>query len=233
MTVHDEPLQWTDGDQPFSVRFGDHFYSRENGRAETAHVFMGENQLPARWTALDGDFVIAELGFGTGLNFCETWRQWQLVRQRGQRLSFVSFEAFPMGADAIVRALSRWPDLAPCSQGLLRHWPPVSSAPQRWAMDGQTELTVIVGDALANAHAWKGMADAWYLDGFAPARNRDMWSAPLMQAVFDHTVPGGTFATYTAAGWVRRNLQAAGFVVKKRPGHGGKREMMHGHKPIA
>lgn len=95
-------------------------------------------------------------------------------------------------------------------------------------MDDGTHLVVIVGDALDRVSAWPGRADAWYLDGFAPAKNPDMWSAELMRAVARHTAPGGTFASYTAAGWVRRNLQAAGFIVEKAPGHGGKREMIRG-----
>ncbi|MCR9122469.1 MAG: tRNA (5-methylaminomethyl-2-thiouridine)(34)-methyltransferase MnmD [Phyllobacteriaceae bacterium] len=215
---------------PFSTRFGDHFYAREDGRAETAHVFIGQNRLVERWG--DGaDVTIAELGFGTGLNFLETWRQWQRHRLPGARLDFVSFEALPMTADAITTAIGRWPDLEPLCARLIDRWPELSVMPASWMLDHQTRLTVVVGDALDGVTRWAGPADAWYLDGFAPAKNPDMWSEPLMQAVFDRTQPGGTFATYTAAGWVRRNLQSAGFDVEKLPGFGGKREMMRGRRP--
>jgi tRNA U34 5-methylaminomethyl-2-thiouridine-forming methyltransferase MnmC len=225
-----DALEWMDGDMPFSTRFGDHFYTREDGRAETGHVFIGQNRLAERWGD-SADMVIAELGFGTGLNFLETWRQWQFHRLPGARLDFVSFEALPMTADEITTAIGRWPDLAPLCVRLVERWPDLTSTPVTWILDPQTRLTVVAGDALDGVTRWNGLADAWYLDGFAPARNPDMWSEPLMQAVFDRTKPGGTFATYTAAGWVRRNLQAAGFDVEKVPGFGGKREMMRGRRP--
>ena len=104
------------------------------------------------------------------------------------------------------------------------------ASPFAGQIDGQTGLTVVVGDALDGVRRWNGAADGWYLDGFAPSKNPDMWSAELMQAVAGRTKPGGTFASYTAAGWVRRNLQAAGFAVEKCPGHAGKREMIRGVK---
>lgn len=225
-----DPLDWTDGDMPRSTRFGDHFYTREDGRAETAHVFVGQNDLPARW-AEGGDCVIAELGFGTGLNLLETWRQWRGQRLPGTQLDFVSFEAFPMRAADIERAIGRWPDLMPLCVRLLENWSTLSAVPRPWQLDDQTHLTIVLGNALDRVSAWEGMAHAWYLDGFAPAKNPDMWSEELLQAVFDHTRPGGTFATYAAASWVRRNLVAVGFAVEKRAGFGGKREMMCGRKP--
>ena len=223
-----DDLTWSEGDMPYSGRFGDYFYSQSDGRAECRHVFLGGNGLPDRWQE-PGDFIIGELGFGTGLNFLETWRNWRECGAEGT-LSFVSFEAFPMTAEQIERALAQWPDLSGLAGNLLAHWPSLSGTPTAWAMDERTTLTVIVGDALDGVYNWRGMADAWYLDGFAPSRNPDMWSADLMQAVAAKTKPGGTFASYTSAGWVRRNLQAAGFSVEKRPGHAGKREMICGSK---
>ena len=136
-----------------------------------------------------------------------------------------------MTAEEIERALALWPELSGLTEKLLAHWPSLSKTPTDWEMDERTTLTIIVGDALDGVRNWRSMADAWYLDGFAPSRNPDMWSADLMQAVAYRTKTGGTFASYTAAGWVRRNLQAAGFLVEKRPGHAGKREMITGVKP--
>ncbi len=223
-----EKLEWIDGDMPFSTLFGDHFYARQDGRAETAYVFLQQNDLPERWLNGD-DFVIGELGFGTGLNLFETWRQWIEKRRAEQSLTFVSFEAFPMAPDAMLQAISRWPDLLPLCEAFLPMWQGVKNGTNRFHLDEQTRCEVHVGDALDCVSKWDCKADAWYLDGFAPAKNETMWSAELMQSVANHTSQNGTFATYTAAGWVRRNLEAAGFAVEKIPGHGTKREMIRGH----
>lgn len=219
-----------------SEEFQDTFYSRNDGRAEAAYVFLGGNGFPERFAEQDG-FVIAELGFGTGLNFLETWRQWISVRQPGQHLSFVSFELLPIGAEDMARALECWRELAGLSDALLERWReagqgdvPGFDRTRQWQMDWQTQLRVVVGDACEEVSRWNGAADAWFLDGFSPAKNPDMWRAELMTRVFERTVPGGSFATYSAAGWVRRNLMAAGFEIAKRPGYGGKREMMAGVK---
>lgn len=229
MQVH--RLTWDECDVPVSELFGDTYYSRNDGRAEAAYVFVDGNNLSGRWTARDR-FVIGELGFGTGLNFLETWRQWIAARRPGQRLEFVSFEGFPMAARDMARALGVWAQLKPLAADLLSRWTAQAGADERrWQLDAQTQLTVLPGDAECAVGAWSGLADAWYLDGFAPAKNPGMWSAPLMRRVFASTAPGGSFATYTSAGWVRRNLEAAGFEVRKRPGHAGKREMLLGVKP--
>lgn len=225
-------MRWIDGDMPFSETFGDHFYAREDGRDETAHVFIAQNRLVERWGEAD-NFTIGELGFGTGLNLFETWRQWIEHRKPGQMLHFVSFEAFPMDGTSIAKAISRWPDLVPLFKRFQDDWTQVGKGEASFDLDVQTRFEIHVGDALGGVSAWSGRADAWYLDGFAPSRNQAMWSQELMKSVFDHTAPGGSFATYTAAGWVRRNLQSAGFDVEKRPGHGFKREMMGGVRPAA
>jgi tRNA U34 5-methylaminomethyl-2-thiouridine-forming methyltransferase MnmC len=224
-------LSWDAGDVPVSELFDDTFYSRQDGQAESAYVFVDGNGLPVRW-ALQPHFSIAELGFGTGLNFLETWRIWVKTRRPGQKLSFTSFERFALSVDDMARALGAWPSLNGLAGELLARW----SSGERgacWQMDAFTELRVVIGDAEAAVGSWEGVAQAWYLDGFSPAKNPEMWSAPLMRAVFERTAPGGGFATYTAAGWVRRNLEEAGFEVHKRPGHAGKREMMFGEKPAS
>ncbi|MEM1377208.1 MAG: tRNA (5-methylaminomethyl-2-thiouridine)(34)-methyltransferase MnmD [Pseudomonadota bacterium] len=223
----DEKLEWIDGDMPFSTLFGDHFYARQDGRAETQYVFLQQNGLPERWAGAE-QFTIGELGFGTGLNLFETWRQWIAHRRDDQMLTFVSFEAYPMEPDAMRTAIARWPDLLPLCEAFLPIWDLAAPGINRFQLDRQTALEVHVGNALEGVAAWDGKADAWYLDGFSPAKNKAMWSAELMQAIADHTSEGGTFATYTAAGWVRRNLQEAGFEVEKIPGHGTKRDMSRG-----
>jgi tRNA U34 5-methylaminomethyl-2-thiouridine-forming methyltransferase MnmC len=222
-------IEWHGGDMPYSRRFGDHFYSRTDGRAECAHVFLNGNGLPDRWQG-QRHFAIAELGFGTGLNFCETWRQWDETRPASGRLLFVSFEKHLLGVEDIERALGRWPELDPYRTQLAAHWSKATSRFVRIDFNDTVALELHIGDALGCLPQWKDRADAWFLDGFAPARNKAMWSAELMRQVHDHTLPKGSFATYTAAGWVRRNLEVAGFSVEKRSGHAGKREMMVGRR---
>lgn len=214
---------------PYSEAFGDHFYCQTDGRLECGHVFLGGNGLPERWQA-GGTFEIGELGFGTALNCAETWRQWKLVRQPGAHLTFTSFELFPMAGADIDRALSRWPEIDTERQALLALWPQERHGIIEIELDAQTRLRVVCGAALDGVSAEERRFDVWYLDGFAPSRNGDMWSEALMGEVFAHTRPGGTFATYAAAGFVRRNLVAAGFAVERRKGFAGKREMLCGVK---
>lgn len=206
-------IEWRDARVPVSTRFDDPYFSLENGMAETQHVFLGGNDLPARFS--DG-FHIAELGFGTGLNFLVA-----LVAFRacgcGGRLRFTSFEAFPMALEDLQRALAAFDGLADDLMG-------VTAFPAH--LEGvDFDLTVVLGDARATLPAWEGMADAWFLDGFSPAKNPELWSPELMCEVGAHTVRGGTAATYTAAGFVRRGLADAGFEVARVQGYGRKRHM--------
>ncbi|WP_142591391.1 tRNA (5-methylaminomethyl-2-thiouridine)(34)-methyltransferase MnmD [Pseudorhizobium endolithicum] len=225
----DGSLEWHEGDMPYSTQFGDHFYCRSDGRLECGHVFLAGNGLPERWLAA-ADFRIGELGFGTGLNFCETWRQWKLHRGTGTTLHFTSLELYPMQAGEIDRALSHWPEIDAERQALVGNWPEKPEGRVDLDLDGQMRLTVVIGPASKGVRAMQAGFDAWFLDGFAPSRNPDMWSPELMQAIYERTLPGGSFATYAAAGFVRRNLQAAGFAVERRPGFAGKREMLCGRK---
>jgi tRNA U34 5-methylaminomethyl-2-thiouridine-forming methyltransferase MnmC len=225
-----QSLEWHDGDMPYSKEFGDHFYCRTDGRLECGHVFLAGNRLPERWQA-GGAFTIGELGFGTGLNFCETWRRWNEISSNGGRLHFVSFERFPMQAAEINRALSHWLEIERERSALVANWPETPKERVEIIFSDEVRLTVVCGPALEGVAASPENFDAWYLDGFAPSRNPDMWSPELLQRVFAKTVKGGTFATYAAAGFVRRNLVGAGFMVERRPGFSGKREMLRGDKP--
>ncbi len=221
-------LEWRDEYLPVSTRFDDPYYSIEDGRAETGHVFIEGNSLTERWSNLP-ICIIAELGFGTGLNFIETVRQWQIVKPDDAKLTFISFEQFPMTAEDIGKALSQWPELSPLTNRLLEIWDPKMEV-----LDAEfcndINLTVHMGDANAHLPNLKFEADAWYLDGFSPAKNPELWNAGLMQQVSNHTVADGTFATYSAAGFVRRSLQSAGFNVEKTDGFGSKRDMLIGTK---
>ncbi len=215
---------------PFNEDYDDHFYSVSDGRDECRHVFINGNELSSRLTRSDS-FTIAELGFGTGLNFLETWNFWRNIRSPNQHLSFVSFELHPLPAETISRAISSWPELEEIARQMLAFWANRCDRPGPWRIDQQTKLEVIIGDAEQKVGRWNSKADAWYLDGFSPQNNPAMWSESLMQKVCEHTNSGGTFASYTSAGWVRNNLLKAGFKVERVAGHGRKRHMSIGYKP--
>lgn len=222
-TAKAQGLEWRDGVIPVSLQFDDPYFSLNDGLSETRHVFLAGNNLPARFT--DG-FHIAELGFGTGLNMLATLIAWTATGQAG-RLRFTSFEAYPMQADEIARALDHFPEARAVADPFLTAW---AQGAREIALPG-LDLTVIEADAREALPHWAGQADAWFLDGFSPAKNPELWSPALMAEVGRHTRVGGTFATYTAAGHVRRGLAEAGFIVERQPGHGRKRHMSLGYKP--
>ena len=211
-------LKWDDNGVPVSSRFDDPYFSVDNGLDETRHVFLRGNDLPAR--LCDG-FHVAELGFGTGLGFLTTVQAWQESGTLGH-LHFTSFEAFPMTALEMARALSAFPELTQLAGPLVDQWA-VKTQLIQYAPN--ITLEVVLGDARQTLPNWTSKADAWYLDGFSPAKNPELWTPELMQAVADHTTATGTAATYTAAGFVRRGLRDAGFQVERVAGYGRKRHM--------
>ncbi|KEJ90877.1 tRNA (5-methylaminomethyl-2-thiouridine)(34)-methyltransferase MnmD [Sulfitobacter donghicola] len=206
-------IEWRDGRVPVSTQFDDPYFSLENGMDETRHVFLAGNNLPERF--VDG-FHVAELGFGTGLNFLVTLKAFRDSGCKGV-LKFTSFEAFPMVMDDLHAALRAFEGL-PDDLALASEFPSYLDGPD-------FELRVIIGDARETLPKWEGQADAWFLDGFSPAKNPELWSPELMREVGAHTAPTGTAATYTAAGFVRRGLQDAGFEVARIKGYGRKRHM--------
>lgn len=215
-------LDWRDapngqgGRIPVSRRFDDPYFSLDDGLAETAYVFHGGNDLPNRFC--DG-FHVAELGFGTGLNLLATLQLWRQSGAAG-RLFFSSFEAYPLERDDYAAAHSAFPSLATEAHQLDPIW------------QGATALDLPdlcfrlhLGDARQTLPLWHTHADAWFLDGFSPAKNPELWEPALLNAVFAHTAPQGSAATYSAAGHVRRCLTNAGFDVTRAPGYGRKRHM--------
>jgi tRNA U34 5-methylaminomethyl-2-thiouridine-forming methyltransferase MnmC len=215
-----ERVDWTAAGTPVSSLFDDPYFSLENGLAETRHVFLAGNDLPGRFR--DG-FRIAELGFGTGLNLLATCLAWRASGQPG-KLHFTSFEAFPMPVRDMERALASFLDIGELAAELLTKW---RAGARSFAL-GPVSVEIVEGDARESLDQWPHRADAWFLDGFSPAKNPELWGEALMAKVASHTAPGGTFATYTAAGFVRRGLQSAGFQVERIPGYGRKRHMSRG-----
>lgn len=219
MSATEQPpdLDWRDEVIPVSRQFDDPYFSLAGGLEETRHVFLAGNGLPGRFR---GGFQIAELGFGTGLNLLAV-----LLAHRGPgHLHYTSFEAYPMPAADMARAFAAFPDVAEIAEPLLTQW----ASGARELQFPNVTARVIVGDARETLPRWQGRAQAWFLDGFSPAKNPELWSPELMAEVARHTSPGGTFATYTAAGHVRRALAEAGFTVARVPGFGRKRHMSVG-----
>lgn len=216
-------LTWAEGRVPVSARFDDPYFSLENGLAETRHVFLDGNELPARFAP---GFHIAELGFGTGLNLCAALIAWRAAGLAGP-LRFTSFEAYPLTANEMREALTAFPEAAAVAGPVLAAW----GSGARRIMADDLILDVVIGDARETLPNWSGRADAWFLDGFSPAKNPELWAPELMTEVARHTAPGGRAATYTAAGHVRRALAEAGFEVTRRPGFGRKRHMTVARMP--
>lgn len=214
-TSSQSALTWQDGAIPVSTRFDDPYFSLNDGLSETRHVFLAGNDLPARITT---GFHVAELGFGTGLNLLAL----SLITKTPIR--FTSFEAFPLPAPDIARALDHFPEARAVADPFLAAW---AAGETRFQL-GPISAEIILGDARETLAQWPHKADAWFLDGFSPAKNPELWSSEILTQVARHTALGGTFATYTAAGHVRRALQDAGFAVERRPGHGRKRHMSAG-----
>jgi len=235
-------LHWTPQGDPVSAGFEDVYYSRDNGLEESRHVFLAGNDLPRRWGNRPGaGFCIAETGFGTGLNFLLTWQTWREQRPPRPRLHYLAIEKFPLRRDDLSRALEAWPALAAPAQALLERYPGLLPGEHRLLLDGGRVVLDLwwsdVGDALSDlAGLNRQLVDAWYLDGFAPARNGRMWEPGVLHAAAALSRPGASFATFTAAGQVRRDLAAAGFAVEKVPGYGRKRECLRGRlarSPVA
>ncbi|TEA62450.1 bifunctional tRNA (5-methylaminomethyl-2-thiouridine)(34)-methyltransferase MnmD/FAD-dependent 5-carboxymethylaminomethyl-2-thiouridine(34) oxidoreductase MnmC [Pseudomonas sp. CH235] len=224
-------LDWDDQGRPRSRVFDDVYFSDQSGLDETRYVFLEQNRLAERFAALSagGRLVIGETGFGTGLNFLCAWQLFEQQAVAGARLHFVSVEKFPLSPADLQRALALWPDLKPFSDQLLKHYVAIHQGFQRIVLDnGRVTLTLLIGDALEQLPQLDGQIDAWFLDGFAPAKNPEMWTAELFAELARLAAPGSTISTFTSTGWVRRLLNAAGFKMKRTPGIGHKWEILRG-----
>nr|WP_154324700.1 bifunctional tRNA (5-methylaminomethyl-2-thiouridine)(34)-methyltransferase MnmD/FAD-dependent 5-carboxymethylaminomethyl-2-thiouridine(34) oxidoreductase MnmC [Pantoea sp. 201603H] len=237
--VEHAELSWNDQGTPVSRAFGDVYFSNENGLEETRYVFLEGNHLPARFSTHPRPlFITAETGFGTGLNFLTLWQAFDHFRTTEpqatlQRLHFISFEKFPLTRTDLAAAHAHWPELSPWAEQLRQQWPVALPGCHRLLLDGgRITLDLWFGDVNQLIHTFDDsfdrQIDAWFLDGFAPAKNPDMWTPPLFDAMARLAREGATLATFTAAGFVRRGLIAAGFDTVKRKGFGPKRSMLVG-----
>lgn len=224
-------LEWDEQGQPLSRQFADVYFSNENGLAESRYVFLANNQLAERFAALTADqhLVIGETGFGTGLNFLCAWQLFAQQAVTGARLHFVSVEKYPLNQADLQRALALWPELAPYSEQLLAQYVALHPGFQRLVFaGGRIVLTLLIGDALELLGQLDAKVDAWFLDGFAPAKNPDMWTPELFTELARLSTTRTTLGTFTSTGYVRRRLNDAGFKIKRVPGLGKKWEVLKG-----
>lgn len=215
---------------PYSATFDDVYHSADGGLGQARHVFLAGNDLPRRWQGRER-FVILETGFGLGLNFLATWAAWRADPQRCARLHFVSCELHPFSREDLATLHARWPELAPLAAELQDRWPVLAPGLHRLHLDGgRVSLTLYLGDARDGLDRLTLCADAFYLDGFSPARNPELWSERIFHLLARLAAPDATLATWSVAGPVREGLRRAGFELEKSPGFGGKRQMLRGHR---
>ena len=227
MTVKNAQLDWQVS-TPLNKQFNDPYFSLVDGLAETEYVFLKHNCLPERWKDKH-EFVIAETGFGTGLNFLVTASQWMNSTDNDAHLTYFSIEKYPVSYDDLVKSYKNWPQFDSISQRILKNYPDRLPGFHTIKFNNlNITLVLMIGDVLPMLSQIQCNVDCWYLDGFSPAKNPEMWSLNVCQKIADKSHESTTFATFTAAGEVRRNLQSVGFEVKKTSGFGKKREMMSG-----
>ena len=217
---------------PTSSEFDDFYFSTDSGLEETRYVFLENSQLLNRWQTLESNhFSICETGFGSGLNFLCTWQLWLDSSKANQQLHFLSVEKFPIGKSDLKRIFDQWPELANLSQQLIEQYPSIVPGWHTLHFKGESHqgdvtLHLFFGDIDDWLPKINRPVDAWFLDGFAPAKNPDMWNESLFPYLAQLTKLSGTVTTFTAASNIKRSLKAAGFTLKKTRGYGKKREMV-------
>ncbi|MGZ5046988.1 MAG: bifunctional tRNA (5-methylaminomethyl-2-thiouridine)(34)-methyltransferase MnmD/FAD-dependent 5-carboxymethylaminomethyl-2-thiouridine(34) oxidoreductase MnmC [Usitatibacter sp.] len=230
VTVPTARLERSADGTAFSPEFQDVYHSSHGALQQARHVFLAGNDLPARWGGRDS-FVIVETGFGLGVNFLAAWEAWRADPARSHRLHFVSIEARPFAREDLAAALEPFAELEAFANALLEAWPPPFAGFHRLHFDaGHVILTLLFGEAGAILPQLVARADAFFLDGFSPARNPGMWSPAVVRELARLAAPGATLATWTVAGGVRTALADAGFAIEKRPGFAAKREMLTGRR---
>ena len=216
--------------QPYSLDFNDVYFNSDNGLQETGHVFIAHNQLPQRFSNANlSNFTIIETGFGTGLNFLAVSALWLKLAPKNATLHYIGIEKTPLSFADLTRAHALWPQFSTISGELIKSYSTLKSGANVFSMaTGRIQLALQANDIMLALPAISQNADAWLLDGFAPAKNADMWSGEVFAHITKLSKPNTTFATFTSAGAVRRGLQTAGFTVEKHKGFGKKREMLSG-----
>ncbi|ARB91304.1 bifunctional tRNA (5-methylaminomethyl-2-thiouridine)(34)-methyltransferase MnmD/FAD-dependent 5-carboxymethylaminomethyl-2-thiouridine(34) oxidoreductase MnmC [Legionella longbeachae] len=238
-------LDWS-GALPISIQYDDVYHSSDGGIEQSLHVFVQGNNLIQRWQSfpknVQSTFTIGETGFGIGLNFLLSWHLWEQYAPSSCRLHFISCEKHPLSIDDLIKSLAFWPQLAKQAEQLIANYPVLTPGYHHLSFcEGRVTLTLMLGDAFEcyeqllicgesklEHELRTSYIDAWYLDGFAPAKNRSMWSDSLIKVIAMLSKENTTFATYTAASSVKKCLSHYGFIIEKRKGFGSKRHMICG-----
>jgi len=231
-------IQWSEKGLPVSIRFDDKYFCDESGLEESKYIFCGGNDLRRRWLNLDvrqEEFVVAETGFGTGLNFLTAWQLWRECQPRFKGFHYISVEQFPLSVDQLTQSLNLWPSLSEQSQQLIKSYPtPKQQIHQLHFFEDKIKLTLVFDHVNLGLELIKEQVlgsqfvDAWFLDGFAPPKNPEMWSVEVFKQMSQLSQSGTTFSTFTVAGSVRRGLALVGFDLDKVQGFGRKRQMLQG-----
>lgn len=219
-----------DNGTPSSVVFDDIYFSPDDGLNESYYNFIEGNQLPKRFANLaDKTFTVAETGFGTGLNFLLTSELWKKQTNNTGQLHYISVEKYPIPVEILAEIYEKNGWTNDMTETLLTHYPHCKTGHYIINIDNHIRLSLLFGDAMKEFQSTHFLADAWFLDGFAPSKNPEMWSAPLLQLIARRSRKKASFATFTAASIVRKNLLSAGFHVEKGKGFGRKRERLLGY----
>lgn len=238
MSKHSAKIHFNENGTPVSEQFDDIYFSNADGLKECHYVFLAHNDLPQRWQdwPVQKAFHIAETGFGTGLNFLAAWSTWlnSGAMEKGLKLVFTTFEKYPLAKSDLVTAHKVWPEIKNLADELTEAYPEeIDTDTQLVLANGLIELNIVFGDVndrIEKLTPSSGV-NAWFLDGFAPSKNPDMWTQHLFNHMARLADEDCTVATFTAAGFVRRGLIEAGFEMKKDKGFGTKREMIFGCLP--
>ncbi len=218
-------LDWSRPGIPAATGFDDIYFSVDGGLEETEEVYLAGCGLPDAWLGLP-KYTVGELGFGSGLNFLATWRMWEKHKPRGAHLHFVSVEKYPFSRTDLARALTAWPELTHFSARLLEVWPGPVKGVHRLHVSEDVTLTLLHDDVIPALQSLQGGVNAWFLDGFSPAKNPEMWSMRGMGELARLSVVGAKIGTFTVAGSVRQALTDVGFHVEKKAGFGRKRHRL-------
>ena len=223
-----EEYTWTEKGTLYSNVYDDVFFHDGDGLEETDYVFLQGNKLQERMPKQD--LIIGELGFGTGLNFLLTWQLWQKSgKNNSKRLTFISCEKHPLTLELLEKSHAQFPQLKKYSQQLRQKWPPVETGFHLLEFEeGKVALLLLFGDCFESLRQFEVKVDAWFLDGFSPAKNEDMWSENVFKQMAWHSHQETTLATFTAAGIVRRGLESVGFEIQRIKGFGFKKHMTVG-----